>query len=167
MRSFFTFHTRTAFAACLLLGGGPAAKRGSTSPVFGSNRTRVFGLTPDSLWSSFQLDRPYMPPPAIAGESNEQEYCVVTMELEFAAPYAVLDRKPRDIRIAANRAMFPPCYSFGGKFHFRDGAICDVGYKGPSLTASRRSWSRQWTTPSDISLRRARKTPARRTSTTP
>ena len=93
MRSFFTFHTRTAFAACLLLGGGPAAKRGSTSPVFGSNRTRVFGLTPDSLWSSFQLDRPYMPPPAIAGESNEQEYCVVTMELEFAAPYAVLDRK--------------------------------------------------------------------------
>ena len=49
MRSFFIFHTRTAFAACLLLGGGPAAKRGSTSPVFGSNRTMVFGLTPDFL----------------------------------------------------------------------------------------------------------------------
>src|ERR1700730_8147594 len=40
---------------------------------------------------------------------------------------------------------------FGGKFQLRDGAMGDVGYKGPSLTASRRSWSRtsQWTTPRD------------------
>jgi hypothetical protein len=48
-----------------------------------------------------------MPPPAIAGENNEQEYCVVTMELEFAAPYAVLDHQAAGHPIATNGAMFP------------------------------------------------------------